>query len=109
FQSKSRRRDSREHVLKFHELREILQGFGFEISDCIGRTRTITKDGEFKASILDKGGRGKEDYDKQYISKLRKKLKLTPAYGVDSYLFYGEGEFSNKLNAYMRMRDKVMR
>ena len=96
-------------MLKFHELRDILNGFGFDISECKGRTMEVTKDGVFKATILQKGSKGKEDYDKQYISRLRKKLKLTPAYGIDSYLFYGERGFTYKLNDYMRMRDKVMR
>ena len=109
FKNKCRRRDNREHTLKFHELREILTGFGFEVGDCVGRTIEVSKDGNVVASILQKGSKGKEDYDKQYISRLRKKLKLTPAYGIDSYRFYGERGFDETLNVYMKMRDKVMR
>ncbi|MEZ9631528.1 type II toxin-antitoxin system death-on-curing family toxin [Vibrio breoganii] len=108
-QRQCRRRDNREQMLKFHELREILAGFNFELGEVDGRTINVIQDGRVKATILQKGGKGKEDYDKQYISRLRKKLKLTPAYGVDSFKFYGERGFSDTLNSFMKMRDKVMR
>ncbi|EPY1467800.1 type II toxin-antitoxin system death-on-curing family toxin [Pseudomonas aeruginosa] len=105
----SRRRSSGEHPLKLHQLKEILSGFGFEMDDCSGRTIDLYKDGNFALSILQKGGKGKEDYDKQYISKLRKKLKLTTAYGVDSFTFYGERGFDSTLGKFMKLRHKVMR
>lgn len=105
----SRRRSGGEHPLKLTQLREILGGFGFEVGDCTGRTIDIFRDGEFVLSILQKGGKGKEDYDKQYISRLRKKLKLTSAYGVDSFTFYGERGFDVTLGVFMRIRHKVMR
>lgn len=110
FQHKSRRRKAGEHQLKFGDLREILHGFGFEIGDKInGRTYEVTKDGRHVISILQKGSKGKEDYDKQYISKLRKKLRLTPDYGVDSFAFYGGRGFDETLGKFMNMRHKVMR
>jgi death-on-curing protein len=56
-----------------------------------------------------KGKKGKEDYDKQYISNLRRKLKLIPDCGVDSYSFYGERGFSETLGRFMKLRHKVMR
>jgi death-on-curing protein len=110
FQHGSRRREAGEHMLKFNDLREILTGFGFDVGDKVnGRTIEITKDGVIKAKILQKGSKGKEDYDKQYISKLRRKLKLTPGYGVDSYSFYGERGFGDTLGKFMKIRHKVMR
>lgn len=110
FEQNSRRRKAGEHQLKFSDLKEILSGFGFEVGDKInGRTYEIIKDGRHVTSILQKGSKGKEDYDKQYISKLRKKLKLTPDYGIDSFAFYGERGFDQTLGKFMNMRHKVMR
>ncbi|MBV7262570.1 type II toxin-antitoxin system death-on-curing family toxin [Photobacterium sp. WH24] len=110
FQVNTRRRQAGEHQLTLRDLREILYGFGYELSDRVdGRTIDITKNGIFVTSILQKGSKGKENYDKKYIRKLRRQLKLTPEYGVDSYEFYGNKGFSDTLSKYMRMRDKVMR
>jgi death on curing protein len=83
---------------------------GFEISDKVtGRPYDVTKDGVLVTTILQKGAKGKEDYDKQYISKLRKKLKLTSDYGVDSFSFYGDRGFDQTLGKFMNLRHKVMR
>lgn len=109
FRANSRRRTLQEQQLKLGQLRDILSGFGYEVSECSGRTLDVHRDGEFVLSILQKGSKGKEDYDKQYIKALRKKLKLTPAYGVDSFSFYGERGLEVKLGEYMRLRHKVMR
>lgn len=109
FRTNSRRRTLKEQQLKLSQLRDILSGFGFELAECSGRTIDIYKDGIFILSILQKGSKGQEDYDKQYIKALRKKLKLTPSYGIDSFSFYGERGFDEKLSEYMRLRHKVMR
>ena len=50
-----------------------------------------------------------EDYDKNYMSKLRKKLKLTQEYGIDSMMFYGDKGIATDLNEFMEMRYEVMR
>lgn len=110
FQYNSRRRKGGEQQLKLLDLKEILNGFGFEIGEKInGRTFEVTKDGKHITSILQKGSKGKEDYDKQYISKLRRKLKLTPDYGTDSFAFYGDRGFDETLGKFMDMRHNVMR
>ena len=110
FKTNTRRRQAGEHMLTLRSLREILDGFGYELSDRVdGRTIDIYKNGTFISSILHKGSKGKENYDKQYIRKLRRKLKLTPEYGIDSYEFYGNRGFADTLSSYMKMRDKVMR
>ncbi len=108
-QRNSRRRKNGEHPLKFQQLKDILIGYGFEVGDCDGRTIPISKDGIVKTAILQKGSKGKEDYDKQYIQKLRKKLNLTHEYGVDSFDFYGVTGYRDKLHKFMSMRAKVMR
>ncbi|WP_165311350.1 type II toxin-antitoxin system death-on-curing family toxin [Vibrio ziniensis] len=105
----SRRRTNGEHPLKFQQLREILVRFGYDVGECDGRTIPIYKDGVLKTSILQKGSKGKEDYDKQYIQKLRKKLDLTHEFGVDSFGFYGAAGFNDTLHMFMTMRAKVMR
>jgi len=108
FKTNSRRRRNGENMLKEHELREILTGFGYEFSNN-GNNIELTKGGSFVTKIIRKGSKGREDYDKQYIQRLRKKLKLTTAYGVDSYAFYGDRGFSRTLGKFMEMRHKVMR
>lgn len=105
----SRRRKNGEHPLKYQQLKEILIGYGFELGDCDGRIIPISKDGIIKTTILQKGSKGKEDYDKQYIQKLHKKLKLTHEYGVDSFDFYGAVGYRDKLHKFMSMRANVMR
>ncbi len=111
FKSNSRRRKNGENMLKIHELREILSEFGYEFGkdSSNGRYIELKKNGSVITKILKKGAQGQEDYDKQYIQRLRKKLKLTSAYGVDSYAFYGERGYSQTLGKFMLMRHKVMR
>lgn len=109
FRNNTRRRVAGENQLTLRDLKEILIGFGFELSDTVGRTMEVSKNGKHVVSILQKGAKGQENYDKQYIKKLRNKLKLTPEYGVDSYKFYGERGFTDTLGKYMSLRDKVMR
>jgi death-on-curing protein len=110
FKDNSRRREAGEHTLKFNDLKEILNGFGYELGDTAkSGTLEIVQDGKVKVKILKKGRKGKEDYDKIYINQLRKKLKLTPEYGVDSYLFYGDRRYDDTLGKYMGMRYNVMR
>ena len=111
FKTNSRRRQNGENMLKIHELREILAGFGYQFGNDSnnGRYIELVKDGKVATKILKKGAKGKEDYDKQYIQRLRKTLKLTSPYGVDSFAFYGERGFSQTLGKFMLMRHKVMR
>ena len=111
FKENSRRRKTGENTLKYHELRAILAKFDYEFGDFSsnGRAVEIVKNDVVKTKILKKGANGNEDYDKLYISKLRKALQLTSEYGVDSYAFYGKKSFSDKLSKFMLMRHKVMR
>lgn len=111
FYSNSRRRKIGENMLKFHELKDILSGFGFELGNDTNNSRAVelVKNGKVVTKMLKKGAKGKEDYDKQYIQKLRKTLKLTADYGVDSYCFYGEKGYGQTLGKFMTMRHNVMR
>lgn len=109
FRVNTRKRKAGEHSLSYRELKEILVNFGFELVEGNNRTKAIRKNGKVITTILKKGAKGQEDYDKQYINKLRRKLELTPEFGVDSYDFYGARGFTDTLGTYMRMRDNVMR
>ncbi|XNG98787.1 type II toxin-antitoxin system death-on-curing family toxin [Vibrio cyclitrophicus] len=105
----SRRREIRDKRLSFNDLKAVLSNFGYEIE--VGRNNCcdIIKDGEFITSIRYKGTRGAEDYDVKYIKGLRRRLKLTPEYGVDSLEFYSIKGVSDTLSKYMKVRHKVMR
>lgn len=98
-------------MLKLHELKDILSEFGYEFGAFSnnGRYIELLKNGAVVTKILKKGDKGKEDYDKQYIQRLRKKLKLTSDYGVDSYAFYGANRYGDVLGKFMTLRHKVMR
>ncbi len=109
FKSHSRRRNVGEFNLKFAQLKEILLKFDYELGDCVGRTIDVIKNGVVVTKILQKGSKGQEDYDKQYIKRLRKKLKLSSEYGVDRYVFYGDRGLEEPLSALMKLRHKVIR
>lgn len=110
FRRNCRRRVIHNHGLKQHQLRQILVGFNFILNDNTKKNRIEIYDSNnlYITDIIKKGGSGKEDYDIQYISKLRKKLKLTEGYGVDSYCFYG-GSNEDSMNKFMHARHDVMR
>lgn len=105
----SRRREIRDKRLSFNELKDILSNFGYEVE--IGRNNCchINKDGELVTGIRYKGTRGAEDYDVKYIKGLRRRLQLTPEFGVDSLEFYSTKGVSDTLNKYMKVRHNVMR
>lgn len=104
----SRKQIKGEQRLKFIDLRDILTRFGYAVSED-GMQFEITYDGEFITKIIKKGMAGKEEYDQNYISTLRKRLNLTSEYGIDSAMFYGNKGVTEDLNKFMEMRSEVMR
>lgn len=104
----SRRQVKGEKPLKWSELKEVLQRFGFDLEED-GRQVNIYKEGAYISSIKSKGRKGIEDYDPPYIAELRKRLQLTPENGVDSSRFYGHKGLTEDLNTFMAMRIDVMR
>jgi death-on-curing protein len=106
----SRRREIRDKRMSLMELKDSLSRFDFEIpmikskNNCLD----IIKDGVFITSIRHKGSNGAEDYDVKYIKGLRRRLQLTPDYGIDSMQFYGEKGFDLTINEHMKIRNKVM-
>ena len=107
----SRRHVKGEKPLKYDQLKSILQNFDFEVSlqdegiHIYGNH--IHQNNPFR--IILKGKYGAEDYDIQYISKIRKELNLTYEYGIDSAKFYGRKGITEDLNEFMEMRYEVMR
>ncbi len=106
--SNSRKQVKGERCLKFSDLREILNFFEFDVEED-GNRFSISKDGKFYTKIIIKGMNNSEDYDKNYMSILRKKLNLTQDYGIDSMMFYGDKGIATDLNEFMEMRYEVMR
>lgn len=104
----SRKQQKQEKLLKLVDLRNALGRFGYELHEQ-GKTINILKDGEIVETILKKGTQGFEEYDPQYISELRKRLDLTPEFGIDSARFYGQKGLSDDLNQFMQMRLDVMK
>jgi len=107
--SKSRKIMKGEHPLKYHDLRQRLKEFGFELEDPDGELLFIYKDGERVARIIKQGIKGFPPYHTDYISGLRKRLNLTPEYGVDSAQFYGHKGLSNTASQFIELRLEVMR
>lgn len=109
FRGNCRRRTVHNHGLKQQQLRQILSEFGFSmVENNKNRFEISNANGDYITDIIKKGKSGKEDYDVPYITKLRKKLKLTEEYGVDSQCFYG-GFSEESMNKFMHSRHEVMR
>ena len=106
--SNSRKQVKGERCLKFSDLKEILNNFEFDVEED-GQLFSISKNGRFYTKIIIKGKNNSEDYDKNYMSTLRKKLQLTQEYGIDSMMFYGDKGIATDLNEFMEMRYEVMR
>lgn len=109
FRSNCRRRVTHNNQLKYSRLSQILNNFGFStVENDKNRVEIRDTNDQYVTEIIKKGKAGKEDYDVQYIAKLRKKLKLTDEYGVDSECFYG-GFKEDSMNKFMNARHEVMR
>ena len=108
----SRTQSKGDRPLKFRKLEAILNEFGFTLID-YGKVCKIRNQDTNKTikgvTVKKKGKNGKEDFDPQYISKLRKLLDLTPENGIDSMRFYGEEGISEDLNNFMKIRIEVMK
>lgn len=105
----SRKRSKQEQPLKYRELKGILSEFGFEIDPPDGEILNIYKEGKIVEKIIKQGIKGFRPYHTHYIAKLRKKLKLTPEYGVDSEVFYGKVVLEDVLSGIIQLRSEVVR
>ncbi|MGL4262193.1 MAG: type II toxin-antitoxin system death-on-curing family toxin [Afipia sp.] len=108
-ESNSRKILKGEHPLKFSELKEALGRFGFDLGSPDGHTVDILKDGARVERIIKQGIKGFRPYHTDYIWGLRKRLNLTPDYGVDSVRFYGQKGASNAASQFIELRIEVMR
>lgn len=112
FEQFSRIQSKGDRPLKFKQLEEILQNFDYKLVSYGQKCKVkniLTNETIQGVTVLKKGQKGKEDFDPQYISNLRKRLKLTPDHGIDSMRFYGEEGVSDDLNNFMEIRIKVMK
>ncbi|WP_273428614.1 type II toxin-antitoxin system death-on-curing family toxin [Chitinibacter tainanensis] len=108
-ESNSRKQIKGEKPMKLNELRDSLSRFDYTLEDDGIYLNVIDTNGNYVERILKRGAQGKDDYDQQYISGIRKRLQLTAEYGVDSARFYGHKGLTEDLGDFMRMRIEVMR
>jgi len=108
-ESNSRKTIKGEHPLKYHDLKENLARFGFEIGPPDSDTVGIYKDGIEVQRIIKQGIKGFRPYHTDYIRGLRKRLNLTPEYGVDSANFYGMKGVSGTASQFIELRLEVIR
>lgn len=106
----SRKTISGDKPLSFIELSRLLSSAGFDLNESGDYLDVVTKrNGKFVTKILKKGRSGIEQYDPQYIKKLRKKLGLTASNGWDSGRFYQNGRgLTDNIGELLRLRGEVM-
>lgn len=107
--SSSRKAIRGEHPMKYGELKEALQRFGYEIDPPDGELLNVYKDGAVVERVIKQGIKGFRPYHTDYVSNLRKRLGLTPSDGVDSALFYGHKGVGNHAALFIELRVEVMR
>ncbi|MCK9240953.1 type II toxin-antitoxin system death-on-curing family toxin [Desulfocurvus sp.] len=105
----SRKRTKGEKPLKYHELKVILQRFGYEIDPPDKEFLYIHKDGEVVQRIIKQGIQGFRPYHTDYIAGLRKRLGLTPEFGIDSEAFYGRIAQNDDFSEIIELRSDVIR
>jgi len=108
FRENSRKTIKGEHPLKYGELKENLRRFGFEVDPPEGHLLNVYKDNDVVERISKQGIKGFRPYHTDYIAGLRKRLKLTPEFGVDSAKFYGHKGVANTASQFIELRIEVM-
>ncbi|ASK28349.1 death-on-curing family protein [Neisseria chenwenguii] len=111
-ETNSRHQSKGDRPLKFNRLKSILANFNYGLLDygAVYKIRNLRTNSVIQGvTVKKKGQKGREDFDPQYISKLRKLLNLTPEHGIDSMRFYGEEGISEDLSEFMKFRLEVMK
>jgi death-on-curing protein len=98
-----------EHPMRYKELKDALERFGYDIDPPDGELLNVYKDGDVVERVSKQGIKGFRPYHTDYISELRKRLALTPANGVDSALFYGHKGVGNNAALFIELRVEVMK
>ncbi|MSP83840.1 MAG: Fic family protein, partial [Alphaproteobacteria bacterium] len=104
FEANSRKILKGEHPMKFGELKSALARFDFELDPPIGEFVDILKDGRRIERIIKQGIQGFRPYHTDYIAGLRRRLKLTPADGIDSARFYGHKGVASTASQFIELR-----
>ncbi|MBF0624826.1 MAG: type II toxin-antitoxin system death-on-curing family toxin [Magnetococcales bacterium] len=105
----ARKRTKGDLPLTYRELKKILSSFGFSVDPPKGNFLDIHKEGQVVEKIIKQGIHGFRPYHSHYIARLRKRLGLTIAEGVDSDLFYGRAVTEDVLSEFVQMRIEVVR
>jgi death-on-curing protein len=98
-----------ERPMKYHDLKERLSHFGFELDPPDGDMIDIKRDGIVIQTIIKQGIKGFKPYHTDYVWGLRKRLELTPENGIDSDRFYGEKSAESQAEMFIELRMEVMR
>lgn len=109
FRANSRKRLKSEKPLSYFELKDRLKHFGYEIDLPKGEFLSIYKNGKFITKIIKQGVQGFRPYHTHYVAKLRKRLKLTAEYGIDSDRFYGNKGPKEYISEMIELRNEVIR
>ncbi|MFZ5586875.1 MAG: type II toxin-antitoxin system death-on-curing family toxin [Thermodesulfobacteriota bacterium] len=109
FRANSRKRMKNEKPLSYHELKDRLHEFGYEIDPPRGELLNIYKNREYVTRIIKQGTQGFRPYHTHYIAELRKRLSLTPEFGVDSDKFYGKKGLKDSVSEMIEIRNEVIR
>jgi death on curing protein len=109
FRANSRRRMKNEKPLSYHDLKERLTEFGYQIDPPKGELLAIYKNEIFITKIIKQGIQGFRPYHTHYIAELRKRLKLTPEYGIDSDRFYGTKALRESVSEMIEIRSAVIK
>ncbi|MGL5005896.1 MAG: type II toxin-antitoxin system death-on-curing family toxin [Plesiomonas sp.] len=104
----ARKIDKQDRQLTFIELSRLLSQAGF-LLETDGDVYKIMRGEKFYTKIIKKGSAGVENYDPQYVKKMRKKLGLTSINGWDSTRFYRNGVgLTDNIGELLRLRGAVM-
>ncbi|MCM0021927.1 MAG: Fic family protein [Tagaea sp.] len=98
-----------ERPLKYHELKDILERFGFTIDPPDGFLLNIYRDGIIVERVKKEGIKGFRPYHTDYVSGLRKRLGLTPENGIDSDKFYGHKGLREIASEMIDLRQDVIK
>lgn len=109
FRANSRKRMKNEKPLSYHELKDRLAEFGYEIDSPKGEMLSIYRHGIYMTRVIKQGIHGFRPYHTHYVAELRKRLKLTPEYGVDSDRFYGKKGLKDSVSEMIEIRNEVIR
>lgn len=107
-ENSSRKASKEEFPLKYSDLKEALQQFGYDLTPPDKEFVDVLKSGQRVERIKKEGIKGFRPYHTHYIADLRKRLGLTRENGIDSSVFYGIPTTANTASVFIQLRWEVM-